>query len=303
MAKLDEDLATAFSGPDALVCPGSKLRDFSEKRIYRLDEVRWEEQRFDVVCLNEFRTTGSRDAENTAVYRSGLIEIDFFRDTRIPVPPSDQEAIIKECGVPWSLKVYTGGKGGWHWIWCLDEPFTSPEDYAYVNRLLLDDIIPHADKSNKNANKFRRKADVPNTVSGVTQELVECRGRVKRRDLLAFLEKHNEHVLKRRRAERKQERKSRALQALIESGHLDQGDWQALASERTKRFIEQGATDGDRHEETKSAVLNLMWTCGLEPDTVFELLKPAVDISGIGDRGDLENLIEWALRAPPNTRK
>jgi hypothetical protein len=282
-----EELLLSFGSEDALVCPGSKRNDFKETRIYRLGDVDWSQ--FDVVCLNSFKTTMNRLSPNLAEFRNGLIEFDYYRgsEPKVPVAPADQERMIAESGVPWSVKIYTGGKGGWHWLWCLDEPLRDAAEYRSVADIVLGMSLQHADVSNKNANKFRRVGGATHTTTGREQTVVEVRGPVKRRDLYDYCNKYVGLVSARRRAKRNREIKALAVKAT--QGNVS---WQDLASEKTKAFLEGGSAT-DRHENTMSACINLYGNCGLDIETVRELVSPAVALSGIDDRGDLDGILRW----------
>ena len=298
--KLDEDLATAFSGPEALVCPGSKANGYRERRVYRLDEIDWSENKFDVIALNEFATRESRDASNVLLHRSGLVELDFFRrepgstEPQVPIPPDEQEQIIKDSGLPWSLKIWSGSKS-WHYIWCLEEPIAAAEEYQKIMKMIVNHIVPHADRSNTNPNKFRRRAGAIHTVTGNEQRLAECRGRISTKQMIYFLSKHTDLINRDIKREKRRAIKSVAKRMLYEEAG-EQQDWKLFLTERTKRFMETGANEGDRHDEVKSAVINLYVNCGRSAEEIEVMLQPAIELCELTGRGDLEQILNWAER-------
>jgi hypothetical protein len=117
---------------------------------------------------------------------------------------------------------------------------------------------------------------------------------VSKQELLDFLAPYARIRHLKKKAARKANRikKVKQQQALAEGVTLNALD---LINNRTRRFLENGAQEGDRHHELKLAMLDLHFN-GADIMQIEALVKPAADISGIGDRGDLEGLVNWFER-------
>lgn len=268
-------LKTLFSS-DALICTGDQFA----RKVHAVSES----PRGPFTCINELQD--SRSDENVTCFRNFLIEID-------KIPLVDQALYIDEIRMPFSAAVFSGGKSI-HYVISLEEPCKDEAEYRELASFLIDDIVTLADKSNKNPSRFTRTPDFVRPDTGRKQELLELRGRVTKDEMLEFLEPYRKIRLRKKKAAKRAElekklKREKALQNGLTLNALD------LINPRTKRFLERGATEGDRHNELKTAMLDL-WHNGAALEEIEMLVRPAVEMSGIASRGDLEGLIAWFQR-------
>jgi hypothetical protein len=238
------------------------------------------------ICVNSLAANTARSDSNVACFRNFLIEID-------KIPLVDQATYIEEIKMPWSAAIYSGGKSI-HYIISLDEPCKTEKEYRELASFLIDDVVTLADKSNKNPSRFTRTPDFIRPDTGRKQEIMELRKRVTNEELKAFLEPYAKIRHIKQKAARKAARIKRVKleNARQEGTVLSVMD---LVNARTRRFLAEGATEGDRHNELKTAMLDL-WHNGAELEQIEVLVTPAADLSGIGARGDVEGLVEWFRR-------
>jgi hypothetical protein len=218
--------------------------------------------------------------------RNFLIEID-------KIPLVQQAEYIEEIKMPFTTAVYSGGKSI-HYIISLEEPCKDIKEYRELASFLMDDIIMFVDENNKNPSRLSRTPDFIRPDTGRKQEILELRKRVTKEEMLTFLEPYGKirHLKKkaaRKAARQKKAKLAHALQSGFVLNALD------LINPRTKRFLENGAKEGDRHHELKLAMLDLHYN-GADLEQIETLVKPAADLSGIGERGDVEGIVRWMER-------
>lgn len=235
------------------------------------------------IGINEFKPESTRSDDNVACFRNFLIEID-------KIPLVDQANYIEEIKMPFTAAVFSGGKSI-HYIISLEDECKTIEEYRELASFLIDDVVTLADKSNKNPSRFTRTPGFIRPDTGREQEILELRKRVTEEELLTFLEPYSKIRHLKKKAARKASRikKAKLAHALKEGLALNVLD---LINARTKRFLAEGATEGDRHNELKTAMLDL-WHNGAGLEEIEMLVRPATELSGIDTRGDLEGLLNW----------
>lgn len=264
--------------PTALVCTGDQFA----RGVHPVAEA----PRGPYVCVNSLAANAARSDSSVDCFRNFLIEID-------KIPLVDQATYIEEIKMPWSAAVYSGGKSI-HYIISLETPCKTEKEYRELASFLIDDVVTLADKSNKNPSRFTRTPDFIRPDTGRKQEILELRKRVTNEELKAFLEPYAKlrHIKKkaaRKAARIKRVKLENARQEGLVLNALD------LINARTKRFLAEGATEGDRHNELKTAMLDL-WHNGASLEEIEVLVAPATALSGIENRGDLEGLVNWFAR-------
>jgi len=90
-------------------------------------------------CINPLRKGApTRSDANLTAHRSFLIEIDKDADGNL-MSEADQERYIEDLGLPWSARVWTGGKSLHHLI-TLSEDLTAEQSDALRDRIFGTDI-------------------------------------------------------------------------------------------------------------------------------------------------------------------
>ncbi len=263
----------------ALVCTGDQFANSVHDRVLA--------PRGPFVCVNELNAGTTRSDENVACFRNFLIEIDT-------IPLDKQAKYIEQLALPYSAAVYSGGKSI-HYIISLEEPCANVKEYRELASFLIDDIVTLSDKNNKNPSRFTRTPNYVRPDTGRVQEVLDLRKRVTNEELAKFLAPYAQLRRIKQKAARKAQRvkaakQKQALKDGLTLGALD------LINNRTKRFLEAGAQEGDRHHELKLAMLDLRFN-GMDLAQIEELVTPAAHLSGIGTRGDVQGLIAWFERS------
>lgn len=272
---------TLFDSSASLLVSGSLF----DRRQRTVDEVIKRPGEF--FTINELTAGGGRDVTDVKVFRNFLIELDF--GTLV-----EQVQYIETLKLPYTSVVYSGGKSV-HYIMSLEEPLKTAADYYEFSDFLLEHVVHRADKSNKNPNRYSRTPGVVRSdKGGRTQELIELRPRVTPKELEEFLAPYWKTWLIEKRKRERSARLKRVKRELAERNGITLAPLELITA-RTKDFILNGATEGDRHRALTSAITDL-YLNGMELPEIEALLQTAVEKSGIAERGDLEQLINWAER-------
>lgn len=124
---------------------------------------------------------GRRSDSNVTKFRSFMLELD-------DMPIVDQKKYILECGIPYSVCVYSGNKS-LHYGIVLDEDLPNEDMWRTICEWILN-ILTKADQQNKNPSRSIRFPDNLRKDSGRVQVLLENKGRVNLGNLLEWLGKY-----------------------------------------------------------------------------------------------------------------
>jgi len=116
--------------------------------------------------------TGRRADANVMAYRNILVEMD-------KVPLNKQHELIKTLGMPYSTRLFSGGKSE-HFIISLQESLNSKPEYVELAQRIYtalggEDVI---DDGNSNPSRFSRFPNATNEKTGNLQKLLEVKHRV-----------------------------------------------------------------------------------------------------------------------------
>lgn len=268
---------TLFNSQDSLIVSGGRF----ETHVRTVADVLARPGEF--ITINELKPEAlSREVSDVSVFRNFLVELDSGTLDK-------QVEYVERLGLPYSAAVYSGGKSV-HFILSLETPLANADEYYRFATFLLGSLAVRADQTNKNPNRFSR---TPGFVrdNGREQELLELRGRIPNSIVLEWLKPYWRLLLIERRSREKASRMKQVKRMI----HGPNVGTMELISPKTREFIECGAHEGDRHARLMSAVTDLYMN-GMESIEIEALLQPACDLSGIGDRGDLEQILAWAER-------
>ncbi len=120
----------------------------------------------------------SRADQNVYCFRNFLIELDNM-------PLNEQISYMNQFAIAPTSIVYSGGKS-YHFIFSLQTPLTSIEDYRHV-ALRLHKKFEKADKSTKNPSRFSRLPFVLRKDTGKMQELIQLNKRINNNEFFALL--------------------------------------------------------------------------------------------------------------------
>jgi len=136
----------------------------------------------DIIFATINPINGSRQDKNVTKFRSFLIELD---DGTLP----EQKKYVEDMGMPYSICVFSGNKS-LHYGIVLDEPLSNKNTWKDINQWILN-IMSKSDQQNKNpARNIRFPGNKRTNGKGLKQSLVEMNGRVKKSDLIKWLNKH-----------------------------------------------------------------------------------------------------------------
>lgn len=151
-----------------------------EKRKLTLEEgiERLESSRMILCALNPIK--GYRHDANCTAFRNFLVEVDYG-------PLAEQLAYIKKIGMPYSACVFSGNKS-LHFLISLDTDLPSENVYRHFSQWILK-IVTLADQNTQNPSRSIR---IPGAWRSPSQKqrLVEIKGPVAVKDLVAWLNQH-----------------------------------------------------------------------------------------------------------------
>lgn len=231
--------------PDELVCSGSTTY---ANRVSSLQSVKTSDC---FISVNPLHTSRA-DAHVTA-HRNFLIEID-------KIPLEEQKKYIDELQIPFSTMTFSGNKS-FHFVIALAEGCATKEEYA-SKALWLHNICDKADPSTKNPSRFTRVPNSINNKTGMPQTLIETRGRVSKRDFVAWLDRY---------PQLQPRRKFNLVRKYYPPG--EHGD----LSEYTKQFLTAGAPSGERNNRLYAAACDLALNGYKEDEASYMLCAPLMN--------------------------
>lgn len=194
--------------------------------------------------------------KNVMVYRNILIEMD-------KMSLEEQDSLVKTLKMPYTTKVFSGGKS-YHFIISLEEPVETEQEYrALVERVHKalggKEVV---DTSCKNPSRFSRFPGVIRHDKGTEQTLLEVKERVKLKDLQEWV------------ASLVGEESPKTINPF--KGTTTQYDNTISKSNVlngfTLNFIMMGATEGDRNNSLFKAACD-MAKCGYNQEEALEKLS------------------------------
>jgi hypothetical protein len=152
-----------------LVSPSSKVKPF---QVTKEDIV--------LMALNPIK--GFKSDQNVTGFRAFLVEVDSGSLI-------EQTEYVKSMGMPYSCCVFSGNKS-LHYAIVIDEDLNSLNEYQFYSRW-IHNIMSKADQQTLSPSyairyPFNQRKDGRQLV----QSLVELKGRVKKQDLVEWLQKH-----------------------------------------------------------------------------------------------------------------
>lgn len=161
--------------PEDEVCVG---KDCYENGIAPVAEITAEHQLIQFFSINAL--VNSRANANVSKHRTFLVECDS-------VELNEQQAYIDSTGMPYSTKVFSGGKS-YHYLIVLEDVISAIDYVKYS--AWIHSIMSSADKATKDAARFSRWPGVVRTSTGMNQALLECKGRISNKVFLDWLGKY-----------------------------------------------------------------------------------------------------------------
>lgn len=185
-------------------------------------------------CINALQPKTTRSDANVLKHRNILIELDTGT-------LKEQEYLIEEqLKMPYTSKVYSGGKS-LHYIISIEDFYpVSKESYT---ELALDIFaaVPGCDTSVKNPSRFSRLGDALRVQTGVIQEVLNLKDRVKNSAIEEFLFRNKDLV-----SLAKTKRQNLVPETLPILENLPE-NFRGDLTKRTKDFIKEGAAKGERN--------------------------------------------------------
>lgn len=214
------------------------------------------------VQQSEVTTDHALLAVNPISGRKRVADVTSFRTFLVEVDPPDWDSLdwnerlvclqaqyeyVANSGLPFSACIFSGNKS-YHFLVVLEEPFESQSDYRFHFRWIAN-ILTDIDRQTGSGIHAVRVPGHVRKETGQIQRLKEIRGRIRRSDLLDFLNKHPSA-----KPVEIKERSSR----LPQTEYLPPvpGEYGRLSG-RTLIFLAAGADKGCWHEEFRLAVKDL----------------------------------------------
>lgn len=189
--------------------------------------------------------TKKRSDANVTALRNILVEFDSGTI-------SEQQELLRQCGLPYSTLVYSGGKS-LHAIISLNQPICTEAYYRAIVKKIYKKL-PTADQKTFNPSRFSR---APGAIreNGKEQKLYEVKGRVPLNDLLAWIG---------------------PIEPINHPPQLIRSD--KLLPIRVKAFLKYGAPEGLRNATLFNNACE-MFRAGFEEAEVIDLvLNSALDL-------------------------
>lgn len=201
---------------------------------------------------------------NVTAYRNFLIEIDSL-------PLEDQERYVSDLRLPYSTKVYSGGKS-YHFIISLEQPLSDRKEYdSFALKILK--IVGKADKTVKNPSRLSRCPGHFREDKGREQQLLEVRSRSPKIVIEDWFTLHNIPLVD----------KTEVVRQVIPI------NLNAISANNlsgfTKNFLMFGAEEGERNISLFRAACNCR-ELGFNFDQTVEVLAPA--LANLGEFSEME---------------
>lgn len=198
---------------------------------------------------------------NVTAYRNILVEMD-------KTPLAEQEAIVRELGLPFSTKVFSGGKS-YHFIVSLSEPCQDLEDYRDLAKRIYAVFGGKntVDVSNGNPSRLTRFPGAYRVETGNQQTLLEVRNRVSRSELEKWLEDNSQSKPK-----QLDQAKMEAYLLAKYGDYPEQEVVKQYPSFFTRKYLENGAPEGERNSSLFKVACDL-FRSGYSEAEVIQLIE------------------------------
>lgn len=240
-------------------------------------------------CINPIKTYNDLKYENIKEFRNILVEFDSAR-------LSTQERWVRESGMPYSLKTFSGNKS-FHYVIALNEG-VELEEYKQLAAIILQFIFRgKADESCKNPNRLSR---TPGAMRGdVEQTLIEQLPAISVDRLREWVYETNLNAwLSYKVAKQSEENKrQRIVEYIKTNGPKDTSkliemyfpEWeQVLGNNRVAA--------GRRHLVAMNAAIKL-YQCGVNTDSIAERLVTFLENNGKrGAWAESQQIIGWVTK-------
>jgi len=194
----EEKVLTSEAFFDTLFNPGEFVC-FDNNKCFNVHKVPYQIGYKNVnsyFCINPLK--GNRNDENVKAFRNMLFEWDKDEFENI-IPLDKQEEIVNTIGLPYTTKIYSGGKSYHHIISVIDG-FKDKEEYVAHFKAIHDLIVANGftapDKACSNPGRFSRCPNANNIKTSKKQELLAILKPITKADLVKWIESKGGKVVR-----------------------------------------------------------------------------------------------------------
>lgn len=242
-------------------------------------------------CINPIKSYSDLKYENIKEFRNILVEFDSAR-------LSTQERWVKESGMPYSLKTFSGNKS-FHYIIALNKGIELQE-YKQLAAIILQYIFRgRADESCKNPNRLSRTPGAIRKDTGVEQKLIEQLPAISIDQLQEWVYETNKNAwLSYKVAKASEEETRQNITSYIEvNGTHDTAKLIGMFFPEWEQVLgNTKVAAGRRHSVAVNCAIK-MHQCGMGSDIIKEKLTTFLENNGKrGAWAEAQQIIGWVTK-------
>jgi hypothetical protein len=240
-------------------------------------------------CINPLLSYDNLKYENLAEYRNMLVEFDGAR-------LSTQERWVREAGLPYSLKTFSGSKS-FHYIVSLSEGVTR-EEYAKLAAIILKYIFRNkADDSCANPNRLSR---TPNAMRGdVKQELLEQSSSIRPQQLRDWINNaHKSAVMSYEVNKEIESERRHRVQIRVNEGVRDHEELLQIFAPEWQQMLRNDRVAAGRRHSVGLGIAIKLYQCGMNPDDLAQHISEFLERNGkgVGSWQEASQIVAWVAR-------